>query len=160
VTATGVYITLRVNCSEYELELESRTLLVDAIRDYIGLTGTHIGCDSTSCGACTVLMDGRAVKSCTIFAPQAEGSDLTTVEGLARDGHFHPLQQAFEEYFAFQCGYCTAGMLMSALALYEREQTPSREDIRSQLVGNLCRCTGYEPIVEAIEQAIAAKATP
>jgi carbon-monoxide dehydrogenase small subunit len=103
-------------------------------------------------------MDGRAVKSCTLFAPQAEGSDLTTVEGLAPGGEFHPLQRAFEECFAFQCGYCTAGMLMSGLALYERGDTPTRADIRSQLVGNLCRCTGYEPIVDAIEQAIASKA--
>jgi len=150
-------VVLTVNEHAYRLQVEPRVLLVDAIRDHAGLTGTHIGCDSTSCGACTVLLDGRPVKSCTMFAVQAEGSRIRTVEGLGAGlpgGALHPLQQAFEDEFAFQCGYCTPGMLMSGLALYERDVPPSREEIRQALVGNLCRCTGYEPIINAIARAI------
>ncbi|HEX6445141.1 MAG TPA: (2Fe-2S)-binding protein [Streptosporangiales bacterium] len=151
-------VTLTVNGREHRVEVEPRTLLVDAIRDRVGLTGTHIGCDSTSCGACTVLLDGRPVKSCTLLAVQAEGSRIRTVESLAGPGGLHPLQQAFEDEFAFQCGYCTAGMLMSGVALYERDEPPDRNEIRRALVGNLCRCTGYEPIVAAIEKAVAGRA--
>lgn len=149
-------VTLTINGRAYGVRVEPRTLLVDAIRDHAGLTGTHIGCDSTSCGACTVLLENRPVKSCTVFAVQAEGLAIRTVEGLGADadGDLHPLQRAFEDEFAFQCGYCTPGMLMSALALYERPAPPSREEIRTALVGNLCRCTGYEPVVEAIANAV------
>jgi carbon-monoxide dehydrogenase small subunit len=150
-------ITLAVNGREYLLHVEPRLLLVDAIRDHLGLTGTHIGCDSTSCGACTVSLDGRAVKSCTIFAVQAEGSAIRTVESLTDDrppGELHPLQQAFEDEFAFQCGYCTAGMLMSALPLYESGDAPTTQEIRRALVGNLCRCTGYGPVVDAVAAAV------
>jgi aerobic-type carbon monoxide dehydrogenase small subunit (CoxS/CutS family) len=148
-------VHLEINGIDHALDVEPRTLLVDAIRDRAGLKGTHIGCDSTSCGACTVLLDGRPVKSCTLLAVQAEGSRLRTVEGLAADGELHPLQRAFEERFAFQCGYCTAGMLMSAVALYESGAALTRNEIRRSLVGNLCRCTGYESVIEAIADAIA-----
>lgn len=147
-------VTLAVNGREYRVEVEPRTLLVDAIRDLVGLTGTHIGCDSTSCGACTVLLDDRPVKSCTLLAVQAEGSRIRTVESLAGPDGLHPLQRAFEDEFAFQCGYCTAGMLMSGVALCERDEPPCRDEIRRALVGNLCRCTGYEPIVAAIEKVV------
>ncbi|MQA77625.1 MAG: 2Fe-2S iron-sulfur cluster binding domain-containing protein [Streptosporangiales bacterium] len=148
-------VALIVNGREHVVQVEPRTLLVDAIRDHVGLTGTHIGCDSTSCGACTVLLDDRPVKSCTLFAVQAEGSRLRTVESVGSDdGTLHPLQQAFEDEFAFQCGYCTAGMLMSSLAMYERDDPPDRGEIRRCLVGNLCRCTGYESIVDAVELAV------
>lgn len=148
-------VTLDVNGREYLVQVEPRTLLVDAIRDHVGLTGTHIGCDSTSCGACTVLLDDRPVKSCTLLAVQAEGSRLRTVESVGSDdGTLHPLQQAFEDEFAFQCGYCTAGMLMSSVAMYERDDPPGRDEIRRCLVGNLCRCTGYESIVDAVELAL------
>lgn len=159
MSATGpCEVALAINDQEHRILVEPRVLLVDAIRDHAGLTGTHIGCDSTSCGACTVSLDGRPVKSCTLFAVQAEGSRIRTVESLSAnstDGELHPLQQAFENEFAFQCGYCTPGMLMSALALYERTSRPSREEIRTALVGNLCRCTGYEPVVDAIAAAVA-----
>ncbi|MGH3435851.1 MAG: (2Fe-2S)-binding protein [Sciscionella sp.] len=151
-------VVLTVNDRDYRIRVQPRMLLVDAIRDQVGLTGTHIGCDSTSCGACTVLLDGRAVKSCTMFGVQAEGSSIRTVEWLSQQcpaGELHPLQRAFEEKFAYQCGYCTPGMLMSALALYEASHAPSKDEIRVALVGNLCRCTGYEPVVEAIGAAIA-----
>lgn len=144
-------VVLHVNGTDHRVQVEPRTLLVDAIRERVGLTGTHIGCDSTSCGACTVLLDDRPVKSCTLFAVQAEGAAIRTVESVAApDGTLHPLQQAFEDEFAFQCGYCTAGMLMSSLAIYERGDDPSREQVRTGLVGNLCRCTGYESIVDAV----------
>lgn len=151
-------VALTVNDRVHRIEVEPRLLLVDAIRDHLGLTGTHIGCDSTSCGACTVSFDGRAVKSCTMFAVQAEGSLIRTVESLEDDGagaELHPLQQAFEDEFAFQCGYCTPGMLMSALPLYESAEPVGREQIRQALVGNLCRCTGYEPVVDAVSAAVA-----
>ena len=156
---TAQPITLTVNGEARPVDAEARTLLVDVLRDHLGLRGTHIGCDSTSCGACTVLLDGRAVKSCTMVAPQAEGSEIRTVESLAGgpDGPLHPLQEAFEAHFAFQCGYCTPGMLMAALAVYEAGGTPDRSEIRTALTGNLCRCTGYEPIIAAIEAALAAR---
>jgi aerobic carbon-monoxide dehydrogenase small subunit len=155
--ATTSLVTVKVNGAERSAQVDARTLLVDFIRDHLGLKGTHIGCDSTSCGACTVLLDGRPVKSCTLFAAQADGSEVRTVEGLADGEQLHPLQQAFEDHFAFQCGYCTAGMLMSALPLLDRDPPPDADEIRRALIGNLCRCTGYTPIVEAIEAAIAAR---
>jgi carbon-monoxide dehydrogenase small subunit len=155
--SANLVVTVRVNGEERSAAVDARTLLVDFIRDHLGLKGAHIGCDSTSCGACTVLLDGRPVKSCTLFAPQADGSELRTVEGLADGEQLHPLQQAFEDHFAFQCGYCTAGMLMSALPLVESDPPADADEIRRALVGNLCRCTGYLPIVEAIEATIAAR---
>jgi carbon-monoxide dehydrogenase small subunit len=148
-------VHLEINGTGHAVDVEGRTLLVDAIRDGAGLMGTRIGCDSTSCGACTVLLDDRPVKSCTLFAVQADGHRLRTVEGLAANGGLHPIQRAFDDHFAFQCGYCTSGMLMSALAIYERGGTPTRDEIRLALVGNLCRCTGYESIVDAVAQALA-----
>jgi carbon-monoxide dehydrogenase small subunit len=151
-------VRLRVNGVEHAVTVPARTLLVDVIRDRLGLKGTHIGCDSTSCGACTVLLDGRPVKSCTLFAPQADGCELRTVEGLADGDRLHPLQQAFEDSFAFQCGYCTAGMLMAALPLVERDPPPDRDEIKRLMVGNLCRCTGYTSVVDAVEAAIEARA--
>jgi aerobic carbon-monoxide dehydrogenase small subunit len=150
-------VQLRVNGAEHTVSVAARTLLVDLIRDRLGLHGTHIGCDSTSCGACTVLLDGRPVKSCTLFAPQVDGCELQTVEGLADGEQLHPLQQAFEDAFAFQCGYCTAGMLMAALPLVDRDPPPDREEIKRLMVGNLCRCTGYTSVVDAVEAAIAVR---
>jgi carbon-monoxide dehydrogenase small subunit len=148
-------VHLEINGTDHAVDVEPRTLLVDAIRDGAGLLGTRIGCDSTSCGACTVLLDDRPVKSCTLFAVQAEGRRLRTVEGIAPDGDLHPVQHAFDDHFAFQCGYCTSGMLMSALAIYENGETRTREEVRRSLAGNLCRCTGYESIVDAVEAALA-----
>jgi aerobic carbon-monoxide dehydrogenase small subunit len=148
-----VPVTLAVNGSPRAETVEPRLLLVDLLRDVLGLTGTHVGCDTTTCGACTVLLDGRSVKSCTMFAVQASGSTITTVEGLARDGEQHPVQRAFHECHALQCGYCTPGMLVSAVHLLERHPDPDAEQIRRAIAGNLCRCTGYAPIVEAVELA-------
>lgn len=146
-------ITLKINSSAKKLSVEPRTLLAYAIRD-AGLTGTHIGCDSSSCGVCTVLLDGKtAVKSCTMFAVQAEGHEITTIEGLAQGGSLHPLQQAFYDHHGLQCGYCTPGMILSALALLQHQPSPSEEEIRFGLSGNLCRCTGYQNIVKAVQQA-------
>jgi len=136
-------------------DAEPRTLLVHFIRETLGLTGTHIGCDTTSCGACTVVLDGRAVKSCTIFAVQANGREMLTVEGLARGGTFHPLQDGFWAEHGLQCGYCTPGMLMTAYWLLQRNPNPSDAEIRRAISGNLCRCTGYVNIVKAIQFAAA-----
>jgi aerobic carbon-monoxide dehydrogenase small subunit len=133
--------------------VEARMLLVHYIREVVGLTGTHVGCESTLCGACTVLMDGKAVKSCTILAAQADGATVTTVEGLARDGAYHPLQQGFWEEHGLQCGYCTPGMMMAAADLLNRNSDPSEAEIRHAIEGNLCRCTGYQHIVNAIQYA-------
>jgi len=130
-------------------------LLVHALRDGLGLTGTHIGCDTSQCGACTVLLEGRAVKSCTMLAHQADGRGITTIEGLAREGEMHPLQRAFVEHHGLQCGFCTPGMILTAADLLSRDSSPSENDIRHALRGNLCRCTGYQGIVESI-QAVAA----
>lgn len=146
-------ITLTVNGQEMTRDVESRTLLVHFIREALSLTGTHIGCDTTSCGACTVLMNGRAVKSCTLFAVQANGTMLETVEGLAQNGTLHPLQEGFWEKHGLQCGYCTPGMLMSAKHLLSKNPNPTEEEIRWGIGGNLCRCTGYNKIVEAIQYA-------
>jgi carbon-monoxide dehydrogenase small subunit len=146
-------VTLRVNGEEVTREVESRLLLVHFLREVLDLTGTHIGCDTTSCGACTVLLDGRAVKCCTVFAVQAHGGTLETIEGLAQDGKLHPLQEGFWEKHGLQCGYCTPGMIMSAKHLLEKNPHPSEEEIRWGISGNLCRCTGYNKIVEAIQYA-------
>lgn len=149
-------IRLTVNGQGHEAEVEPRLLLVYFLRDVLGLTGTHIGCDTTSCGACTVLWNGRAVKSCTVFAVQADGGVIETVEGLARDGEMHPLQSAFWECHGLQCGYCTPGMLMAGVALLRENPAPTEEDIRRAISGNICRCTGYQNIVKAVETAAAA----
>jgi carbon-monoxide dehydrogenase small subunit len=146
-------IRLTVNGVAREAEVESRLLLVHLLRDVLRLTGTHIGCDTTHCGACTVLLDGQPVKSCTVLAVQAEGSQLTTVEGLEKDGKLHPVQEGFTEKHGLQCGYCTPGMLMTSCALLERNRNPSELEIREAISGNLCRCTGYLNIVKAVQYA-------
>jgi carbon-monoxide dehydrogenase small subunit len=148
-------IEVTINGEKKAAEVESRLLLVHLIRDVLELTGTHIGCDTTSCGACTVLLNGRPVKSCTLFAVQADGGVLKTVEGLARNGQLHPVQEGFMEKHGLQCGFCTPGMMMSAAALLERNSNPSEEEIRWGLSGNLCRCTGYVNIVKAVQYAAA-----
>ena len=148
-------IRVTVNGQERDAEVESRLLLVHLLREVFRLTGTHIGCDTTHCGACTVLLDGEPVKSCTVLAVQADGRELMTVEGLARDGQMHPLQQGFWEEHGLQCGYCTPGMLMTACALLQRNPDPSEEEIRQAISGNLCRCTGYVNIVKSIRHAAA-----
>ena len=146
-------IKVDVNGDLYEREVEARRLLVHFIRDDLDLTGTHVGCDTGNCGACTVLYNGDAIKSCMMLAIQADGASIETVEGLARDGELHPLQEAFSESHALQCGYCTPGMLMSAKYLLDSNPSPSEPEIRKAIQGNICRCTGYVNIVEAIEKA-------
>ena len=146
-------ISVNVNGIAYEREVEPRLLLVHFLRDLLGLTGTHIGCETSLCGACTVLLDGQAVKSCTMFAIQADRSRVTTIEGLAKNGELHPVQEGFWEKHGLQCGYCTPGMIVVGAQLLERNPKPSREEVRHGLEGNLCRCTGYQHIVEAIEYA-------
>jgi len=146
-------MNLVVNGEPRTLDVEARTLLVHALRDGLGLTGAHIGCDTSQCGACTILLDGRAVKSCTLLAVQAEGTEVTTIEGLARDGELHPVQRAFIEHHGLQCGFCTPGMILTAVDLLERHSDPDDETIRRSLRGNLCRCTGYQAIVEATRAA-------
>jgi carbon-monoxide dehydrogenase small subunit len=146
-------VELVVNGEPRSLELEPRTLLVHALRDGLGLTGAHIGCDTSQCGACTVLIDGRAVKSCTVLALQAEGAELRTIEGLAPPGGLHPIQNAFVEHHGLQCGFCTPGMILTAVDLLSRDPEPSEEMIRRSLRGNFCRCTGYETIVDSIRAA-------
>jgi carbon-monoxide dehydrogenase small subunit len=146
-------ITVTVNGEPRGATVDSRLLLVHYIREHLSLTGTHVGCDTTSCGACTVLLDGRAVKSCTIFAVQADGHTVETIEGVASDGQLHPLQEGFWEKHGLQCGYCTPGMIMAAKALLEKNPNPTEEEIRWGISGNLCRCTGYMKIVEAIQYA-------
>ena len=146
-------ITVTINGEQQTRTVDARTLLVHFIRENLGLTGTHIGCDTTSCGACTVSLDGEAVKSCTIFAVQADGATIETVEGLAAGGKLHPLQEGFWERHGLQCGFCTPGMLMSARSLLARNPNPSEDDIRHGISGNLCRCTGYNKIVQAIQYA-------
>jgi aerobic carbon-monoxide dehydrogenase small subunit len=146
-------IKVEVNGDLYEREVESRRLLVHFLRDDLDLTGTHVGCDTGNCGACTVLYNGDAIKSCMMLAVQADGASIDTVEGLARDGELHPLQQAFSDAHALQCGYCTPGMLMSAKYLLDTNPSPSEHEIRKAIQGNICRCTGYVNIVEAIGRA-------
>ncbi len=143
-------VAMTINGTPYEHEVEPRTLLVYYIREQAGLTGTHIGCDTSSCGACTVEMDGHSVKSCTVFAVQADGAQITTIEGLAVGSQLHPLQQAFWDEHGLQCGYCTPGMIMAAKQLLERNPNPTEQEIRLGIEGNLCRCTGYHNIVKAI----------
>ncbi|MFH5797370.1 (2Fe-2S)-binding protein [Haladaptatus sp. CMAA 1911] len=146
-------ITITVNGDEKELTVESRTLLVHALRDELGYTGPNVGCESSTCGACTVHLDGDAVKSCTLLAVQADGCDVTTVEGLADGPELTPVQESFQEEHGLQCGYCTPGMIMTAEQFLEDNPDPSREEIREALEGNLCRCTGYQNIVNAVESA-------
>lgn len=143
-------LKIRVNGQEHEAEVESRLLLVDFLREQLGLTGTHVGCDTTHCGACTVLLDGVSVKSCALLAIQADGREVLTVEGLSREGKMHPIQEAFWNHHALQCGFCTPGMLMSALFLLSENPLPNEDEIRRGIAGNLCRCTGYQFIVDAI----------
>ena len=148
-----INISVTVNGTRYEREVEPRLLLVQFIREELLLTGTHIGCDTTYCGACTILLNGEPVKSCTVLAVQADGGVVNTVEGLEKDGKLHPLQQAFSEHHALQCGYCTPGMLMSAQYLLDNNPNPSTDEIRKGIQGNLCRCTGYNNIFSAISAA-------
>ena len=148
-------VTLTVNGAERTDDVEARLLLVHYLREVLGLTGTNVGCDTTSCGACTVLLDGESVKSCTLLTAQADGGQVTTIEGLARGQEMHPLQRAFQENHALQCGYCTPGMVMAAVSLLREHPDPSEEEIRKGLEGNLCRCTGYVNIVKAVRQAAA-----
>jgi carbon-monoxide dehydrogenase small subunit len=151
--SANVPVQITVNGVRHESEVEARLLLVHFLRDRLGLTGTHIGCDTTTCGACTVHLNGEAVKSCTVLAAQADGSEVTTIEGLAADGGLHPLQEAFWEHHGLQCGYCTPGMIMAAADLLERNPNPTEEEVRHGLEGNLCRCTGYHNIVKAVMAA-------
>jgi carbon-monoxide dehydrogenase small subunit len=146
-------ISVTVNGTTFEEDVEPRTLLVHFLRDTLGLTGTNIGCDTSQCGACTVHLDGLAVKSCATLAVQADGSNITTIEGLASNGQLHPMQQAFWDNHGLQCGYCTPGMIMASVKLVEGNPNPSDEDIRHGLEGNLCRCTGYENIVRSVAAA-------
>lgn len=146
-------INVTVNGQAYSSEVEARTLLVHYIREQLDLTGTHIGCDTTNCGACTILLNGRAVKSCTLFAVQANGAEIETIEGVAQNGQLHPLQEGFWEKHGLQCGYCTPGMIMSAKYLLSKNPNPTEEEIRWAISGNLCRCTGYNKIVEAVQYA-------
>ena len=149
-------VSLTVDGSTYSDEVEPRTLLVHYLRQQLGKTGTVVGCDTSNCGACTVLLDGLSVKSCTVLAVQADGHEVTTIEGLARDGALHPVQQAFHESHALQCGYCTPGMIMASIDLLRSNPHPSEQEIREGLEGNLCRCTGYHNIVRAVQGAAAA----
>jgi carbon-monoxide dehydrogenase small subunit len=148
-------ISLTVNGSPRELDVEPRRLLVQALREDLGLTGTHVGCDTSQCGACTVHLDGKAVKSCTVLAVQADGADVKTIEGLAQDGQLHPIQNAFWEKHGLQCGFCTPGMIMAAADLLSRDDDPTDAEIRHAIEGNFCRCTGYQNIVAAIREAAA-----
>ena len=153
-------VSATINGQAAEHEVEPRLLLVHYIRDVVGLTGTNIGCDTSSCGACTVLVDGESVKSCTMLAAQADGTDITTIEGLAdADGTMHPMQEAFREKHALQCGYCTPGMVMAAVSLLKEHPNPTEAEVREGLEGNLCRCTGYHNIVQAVLHAASAGAT-
>ncbi len=146
-------ITFTVNGREHELTVESRTLLIHALRENLGYTGPNIGCESDRCGACTITVNNRAVKSCTMFAVQADGASITTIEGVGEDGEYHPLQETLHEEHGLQCGYCTPGMIMTAVDFLEHNPDPNREEIREALKGNLCRCTGYQNIVTAIDSA-------
>ncbi|HXD32318.1 MAG TPA: (2Fe-2S)-binding protein [Pyrinomonadaceae bacterium] len=146
-------ISINVNGVAHEQEVEPRLLLVHYLRDVLNLTGTHVGCETSLCGACTVLLDGQAIKSCTMFAVQADGANVTTIEGLAKNGELHPVQEGFWEQHGLQCGYCTPGMIMTGAQLLDRNSNPTQAEIRHGLEGNLCRCTGYQHIVEAMEYA-------
>ena len=146
-------ISMTVNGNAHKDDVNPRVLLVDYIREKLGLTGTHVGCDTSSCGACTVHVDGKAVKSCTIFAVQADGADITTIEGMCQNGELHPLQEGFKEEHGLQCGFCTPGMIMACADLLENNSNPSEDEIRHGLEGNFCRCTGYHNIVKAVQHA-------
>jgi aerobic carbon-monoxide dehydrogenase small subunit len=146
-------VKLTVNGTTYERDVEPRTLLVHFLRDELGLTGTHIGCDTSQCGACTVIVNGQSLKSCTAFAVQLQGAEINTIEGLAKEGQLHPIQQGFWEMHGLQCGYCTPGMIMQSVQLLERNANPSEAEIRRGIEGNLCRCTGYQNIVKSIQWA-------
>jgi len=148
-----IILTVTANGVKYEAEVEPRLLLVYFLREHLGLTGTHVGCDTSQCGACTIQLNGRAVKSCTILAVQANGAEITTVEGLAREGALHPVQEGFREKHGLQCGYCTPGMIMTAVHLLQTNPDPTDDEIKHALEGNLCRCTGYINIVESIKWA-------
>ena len=146
-------ISVKVNDTSYNHSVESRLLLVHYIREILGLTGTHVGCDTSQCGACTVIVDGLAVKSCTMLAVQADGADITTIEGLAKGGELHPIQEGFWEEHGLQCGFCTPGMIMTLLQALERNPSPTEQEIRHSIAGNMCRCTGYHNIVKAAQYA-------
>ena len=152
----SVTINVSVNGQACRRDVEPRQLLVEFIREDLRLTGTHVGCDTSFCGACTVLLDGAAIKSCTLFAVQADGAEITTVEALEQEGQLHPLQQAFSEHHGLQCGYCTPGMLMSSVALLAENPDPDTQDIRKALSGNVCRCTGYQNIIKSVQAAATA----
>jgi carbon-monoxide dehydrogenase small subunit len=152
-TIEKIPIKLNVNGKKYAANIEPRMLLVEFIREELDLTGTHVGCDTTYCGACTVLMNGAAVKSCTMFAVQADGAEILTVEGLEKDGQLHPIQKAFGDSYGLQCGYCTPGLLISTYQLLSHNKQPSEEEIRKAIAGNTCRCTGYQNIFKAIQLA-------
>jgi aerobic carbon-monoxide dehydrogenase small subunit len=151
-------VTLTVNGKKVSAEVESRTLLVQLLRDHLGLTGTHVGCDTSQCGSCVVHIAGKSVKSCTLLAASAEGAEIVTIEGLAKNGTLHPMQEAFREHHGLQCGFCTPGMVMSAVDLARTVKNPSEHQIREWLEGNICRCTGYHNIVKAVEAGAAAMA--
>ena len=148
-----VAIQVSVNGKRYSLRVEPRTLLVEMLREQLDLTGTHVGCDTTYCGACTVLLNGAAVKSCTVLAVQADGGEITTVEGLEQNGQLHPIQKAFGDAYGLQCGYCTPGIMLSALQLLSKNRQPSEKEMRKAIAGNTCRCTGYQNIFKAIQLA-------
>ena len=152
-TKNVINITVKVNGKDHTAAVEPRLLLVHFIREVLALTGTHIGCDTTSCGACTILLDGRPVKSCTMFAVQVDGREVSTIEGVAQNGALHPLQEGFKEKHGLQCGFCTPGMIMSTYALLQKNPQPPEQDIRWGISGNLCRCTGYQNIVKAVQYA-------
>ena len=149
-------VSLTVNGQQHDADVEPRTLLVYFLREHLGLKGTNVGCDTSSCGSCTVLIDGESVKSCTVLTAQADGSEVTTIEGLASSGKLHPVQQAFHEQHALQCGFCTPGFVLATVSLLKENPSPSEEEIRMGLEGNLCRCTGYENIVRAVKSAAGA----
>jgi aerobic carbon-monoxide dehydrogenase small subunit len=153
VSPSKVAVSIKVNAVQHSAEVEPRQLLVHFLRETLGLTGTHVGCDTSSCGACVVHLDGAAVKSCTVFTAQADGCSITTIEGLAKDGGLHPVQEGFWEEHGLQCGYCTPGMIMTASAFLARNPDPTESEIRHALEGSLCRCTGYQNIVKAIQYA-------
>ena len=152
-TIEQVAIGLTVNGKPYSMTVEPRMLLVDLIREQLDLTGTHVGCDTSYCGACTILMSGSAVKSCTVFAVQAEGADIVTVEGLEKDGQLHPIQKAFGDAYGLQCGYCTPGLMLSTVQLLASNKQPNEKEIRKAIAGNTCRCTGYQNVLKAIQLA-------
>ena len=150
-----VKVKTNINGTEYAKEVEDNQLLVDFLREELGLTGTHVGCDTSQCGACVVHIDGNSVKSCTTLASQVNGRELTTIEGLAKDGNLHPIQKSFQNNHALQCGFCTPGLVMSSVDLLDKKQNPSEEEIREWFEGHICRCTGYKNIIKAVQEAIA-----